>query len=180
MNHTKLSRAYSTWIDDSLKPDIYVVATVKQHIFVHSHESRMRIVGDQDRYAAIYDQFICRLSKAVFGAKNWRRHKKRIANAATLEGNGYRPVVDCGITKKSVGHLNRTQSVFPQVRYHLNMMFRRPAHLTFEQFEAIIYDVWMQSEWALADILIEERTGQCVAYSCKEGPETILTNSMRF
>jgi len=180
MNKTQILATYVEWIDQNVKPDVYVVATLKQRIFVNNFGSRYCILGTFDRYAAAYRQFICRLSKAVYGKRHWRRHKRLIPNAATLEGNGYRPNSSTSLSKKSISHLKATQSVGKEVHFHLNMMFRRPDHLSLEMFAALIKSIWLTSDWAWTDINIGQRTGDCVSYSCKEGPETILVGSLSF
>lgn len=145
------------WIEQHVHPDIYAVATLKQAVGIHvdhkkcwGHKTWIR--GDINRYSAAYDQFIRRLSRRVYGRKTYRRHRKLLPNAATLEGS-----------RTGTG-----------VRYHLNIMVRRPELIPFWYFKAMFEKEWLRSDWAMPDVMIKERTGDCISYSLKEGLETLL------
>ena len=121
-------------------------------------------------------QFIARLSKAIYGKTAYRRFKLTIPNALTLEGNGN------GRSCFWLSHEKDPRSLKERgkVRYHFNILLRKPEWMPFDQLEEIIKNIWRSCDWTMPDINIEERTGDCVGYSLKEGPETLVTKTLSF
>ena len=180
MKFTEHSRILAQWIDEKLQPNIYAVGTLKPRRNMWSGNSRSSIWGCEDRYEAACRQFLCRLTKTVYGKRHWRDNKTLLPCAATLEGNGEGRALRVRPTSENHSGLSGTQSGNRLVRYHLNLMFRRPDWITFEEFQCAIAEGWQKSPWAMPDIKIEQRLGDCVGYSLKEGPETLLTSVLSF
>lgn len=149
---TELSSVMAAWVNERLQPNIYAVTTLKQATKTNSGF----IKGSRDRYQNAADQFIRRLSKRVYGKTIWRRHKPLLPNSITIEGDG------------------------ATMRWHLNMMFRLPEGMPMEIFEAHFRDEWAKNEWAMPDVYFDERTGDCTAYSLKDGPDALMTGSLSF
>lgn len=169
---------YVDWINTELRPNVYVTATVKQAMACHHGASSFRVVGNRDRYAQSYDQFIRRLSIQVYGKSNWRKHRKLLPNAMTIEGGAHEQYRGGRYVKKKC--LLEFQSGRAGVRYHLNICLRRPDWITFDKFQKKVQIEWSLNDWAMPDILIQESTGDCVGYSFKEGPESLVSNSLSF
>lgn len=169
-----------SWLNSELRPNVYGVATLKQSITEGRRGSMHRIMGDEDRYAAAYRRCLCNLSMALYGRSNWRRHKKLLPNMATLEGNGLGRRGDIRQRSVSLAFAKAVQSDGKRVRFHLNMNFHRPEWIEFEPFKALFLECWHQNPWAMQDVYLEERTGESLAYSLKEGPETLLVDSLSF
>jgi hypothetical protein len=180
MNTTDLPNIYSQWLESNVKPNVVAVFTIKQSIVTNHCGSPLRSLATPDIIEAEYDKFIRRLSKAAYGKKTWKRFAKRVPSFASLEGNGCRPMSGVAVSKKTLAFAKATQSVGKAVRYHLNVSFRKPDHLSFDEFRDIVARTWNVSHWALPDVLIQPRVGNFTAYSCKEGPEAILAKSICF
>lgn len=136
--------------------------------------------GNEGHYEHAYGKFIRQLSEAIYGETHWRRYKRLIPNAATLEGNGLGHKIRSRRKKSSISLLNNLQPDDAQVRWHLNMMFRRPDWISPDDFEATLRQTWYKSEWAMPDFEIQEHEGKFVPYSLKDGPEALLTDSLSF
>lgn len=163
---------YQDWINSNLGPNVYAVGTLKQRRQCHDGAIAYQIVGNHDRYDQMYSQFIRRLSIATYGRKHWRRYRELLPNCASLEGGT--------ISSFSRGrrHGPDPHSAKEGVRFHINMCFRRPEWMPFDQFKAEVVRAWIGMDWALPDISVEISTSDCVGYSLKEGPQTLLANSM--
>ena len=143
--------AQARWIEEMIRPDIFAVPTLK----------KARRLDDGwewgDRF--IYDRAAAtslnNLSRTIF--KNaYRRFGKQIPVATTIEGNRF------------------------DMRYHLNFLIRKPDFMSFEDFEQAFRSEWSKNDWALPDLTFEERTGDCVRYALKEGPDSLLMLSTRY
>lgn len=176
---TKHIENYRDWIENELAPNVYAVATLKQAIKVDHKGSAFSIPGDPHIYESGYDQFIRRLSSRVYG-KAYRRWGKIIPNAAMLEGSGVGHRLTNRSHRASLEFMDNIQGVGDGVRYHLNINLRRPEWLPFEELRSSFTEEWERSDWAMPDVFLEERTGDCVAYSLKDGPQTLFTHSLRF
>jgi hypothetical protein len=174
----RCSQEYAQWLEENVRPNVFAVATLKQSIVSSRHGSTHRVMGNPDRYCGAYRQSICQLSKRIYGNSNWRRHRRMIPSFMTLEGNG------CGRwinhSTRSLSFLNATQPTGKKVRYHHNILFRRPDWIEANEFEGIFRSIWSKNEWALPDLFFEERDGNCVSYALKEGPETLDVMSLSF
>jgi hypothetical protein len=176
---TKHTESYRDWIDSELGPNVYAVATLKQAIKVDHNGSAFWIPGDPHIYESGYNQFIRRLSSRLYG-KAYRRYGKIIPNAATLEGNGTGHRLTNRRHRASLDFMKNIQPVGDGVRYHLNVMLRRPEWLPFDELHSRFMEEWAHSDWAMPDVFLEERTGDCPTYSLKDGPQTLLIHSLRF
>lgn len=170
-------RALAAWINEKLKPNTIAVATLKQA--VRSNNGRW-VRGNEARYEHAYGRFIRQLSEVIYGKTVWRRHKKLIPNALTLEGNGLGHKIHNRKVKTSITFLNNIQPDDEQVRWHLNMLFRRPDWMSPDDFHATVTKTWLKSDWAMPDFEIEEHKGKFVPYALKDGPEALLTDSLSF
>lgn len=164
INNKILINSYKNLIEQRLNPNIYAVGTLKQGIQTHAqghflgHKyvfSETWTKGTREIYAKEYNEFIKRLSR-IYCKKAYKRHKRLFSNAATLEGGA------------------------EGMRYHINMMFRCPTSVSFSDFEKAVRKSWTDGAWMLSDIIIEKRTGDCVGYSLKTGPDALLLESMSF
>ena len=144
---------YARWINRELDADIFAVATLRQ--FVRTSDGTM-VRGNRDRYDAAAQQFMSLLSKRVYGKTMWRRFKRQLPVAITLEGDGQTKL------------------------WHLNLSLRCPSHLDPERFEAHFRKEWEAFEWGMPDVYFDRRTGDCTAYSLKDGPDALLTESLSF
>jgi hypothetical protein len=139
------------WIRETVNPNVFIVATLKQAIGKYSRGFKSWAPGSENWYTEDYRRFVRRLSYRLYGKKYCRRFKRKLLNAAALEGgkNG--------------------------VRYHLNIMVHRPDWISFEDFEAMFREEWLRSDWAMPDLYIQERTGDCISYSLKEGLDSLIS-----
>lgn len=176
---TKHIENYRNWLEHELAPNVYAVATLKQAIKVDHKGSAFSIPGDPHIYESGYDQFIRRLSRRIYG-RAYRRYGKIIPNATTLEGSGAGHRLTNRRHRASLTFMDSVQGVGDGVRYHLNFMLRRPDWLPFEELRSCFMEVWHRSDWAMPDVFQEERTGDCIAYALKDGPQTLLTHSLSF
>src|SRR6185369_5555952 len=154
----------SNWINESLRPDTIVTATLKQRIRTNNG---MWINGSEDIYSHVYAQFIHRLSREL-APKAWKRCKKKklVPNAASLEGNGRGHKIS-ERPGRTLAFIKAIQPNEKQVNWHLHMSFRCPAHMTQDDFQAKVRSVWMQSPWAMPIFEIEPREADWVGYSLK-------------
>lgn len=168
INKWIINNIYGEWIDHNLSSNVYAVVNLKQGTSIDFKGSVLWVKGDPYYYEAAYGQFIRRLSKRIYGKNCYRRSKRvtkkykqpitrLIPNAFMLEG---------GPSKGT--------------RYHLNIQLRRPEWLALDKLRSLFLEEWAKTPWAMSDVYFEERTGDCVGYSLKEGPETLLTSSLRF
>ena len=180
MTREQIKRAMTQWIDSNLQPNTIAVATLKQAIGSDDKRPDSRwIRGSEVHYEHAYGRFIRHLSADIY-RKAWKRHKKLVPNAFTLEGNGNGHKLRSRKTKTSVSFMNGIQPDDHHVRWHMNMLFRRPDWISPEDFEAKLRKHWQLSDWALPDFLIEEHDGKFTAYALKDGPEALLTDSLSF
>lgn len=148
-----LSAIESDWVEQNVRPDVYAVGTVKQGIWI---DETAWIKGNAERYDQAVSKTLDSLNRRIFKNAH-KRFGKVIPIATTLEGDG-------GDT----------------VRYHLNFLIQKPRWLSFEEFRDHFKVEWVKNPWAMPQLWIEERTGNCVRYSLKEGPEALLPLSTRF
>ena len=78
----------ASWIQERLKPTHYGVLTLKQGCWVENGDCDSWVKGTRDQFAAEYGEFVKNLTVEFKGRTNFRRHKKLLPNAATLEGDG--------------------------------------------------------------------------------------------
>lgn len=149
MNTLSQSRQYqiearARYIESAIRPNIYAVGTL-----VQAQYTGMWIPGDRDTYDKQARHFIDRLSYLTYGKTNFERHGKRLPAAVTIEG----------IAGK---------------RAHLNILLNKPNWKDEVEFEQYMIDEWNKLGWVRRDLFIEHRTGDCVRYSLKEGPDSLL------
>ncbi|WP_139139269.1 hypothetical protein [Sphingobium phenoxybenzoativorans] len=175
----KLTQAEAAaWINSELRPDIVVTATIKQSIGHFSGNGKYWERGNPYRYEAAVEQFLKRLTIACKGKNDWRRHHKLLPVAVTLEGDGNGQAVARRSDPPSFS--NGFQSGPRHMRYHLNMMFRRPDWIPLEIFQQTIRNSWATSSWSMTDVKIEERQGDFAYYALKEGWDSLLLNCVSF
>ena len=148
----KTTNVWSDWIEEEFEPDVYAVATLKTACGTLGAGYKTFVAGNDIQYSAVFSQFIRRLSKRVYGRNHFKKYKKLVRSVATLEGD----------------NIHR--------RCHLNIYLRRPDFMSFDQFKECIITEWRSLDWAMHDIYVEKRTGNCVAYGLKEGCERVLFN----
>ncbi|MFD1612076.1 hypothetical protein ACFSCW_09715 [Sphingomonas tabacisoli] len=187
---SRQNEAYIRWVKN-VRPTFYGVGTLHQSIitparcldFVHLQSARPtsgRVIGDEVIFRDEYHRILIQLTKAIYGQTNWKRFKRLLPNAATIEGDGY----GRGIHTRSRGSAPLPLSDQKQVkqggsRFHLNLMFRPPESLSSEDFLAEAQKAWSNSPWTL-DLQLGPVTGGCVAYSLKEGPESLIVECLSF
>jgi hypothetical protein len=172
MYKTKFITAeYAKWLSSSLKPNVYAVGTLMQRRQCHQGAMSYLVRGNRDDYGKAYDQFIRRFSKSIYGPTNWKRHRELIPNLATLEGGEWRSSKGC--LRYVEPHANKSG-----VRFHYNICLRRPDWIPFDEFAGELKRHWAEGDWMMPDCFVEERRGDCVSYSMKEGPESLMPNSM--
>lgn len=162
---------YKTWIANNLQPNVYAVGTLMQRRRCHDGANSYLVCGNNDEYAKAYDRFIRRFSKAIYGSTNWKRHRELIPNCATLEGGSWKRT-------RGGGYRYEVHSTKSGVRFHINASLRRPGWVPFDEFASELKRTWAEGDWMMPDIFVQERTGDCIGYSLKEGAETLLPNSM--
>jgi hypothetical protein len=136
--------AWARHIEATIKPNIYAVGTLIQATF-NGH----MIQGNRDTYERMARHFVDRLSCLTYGKTNFERHGKRLPVAVTIEG----------LTGK---------------RRHLNFLINKPDWKDEVDFEQHMIDEWNILGWVRRDLYISHRTGDCVRYSLKEGPDSLL------
>ena len=146
----KITEVWSNWLDEEFEPDVYAVATLKKACGSLGAGYKTFVSGDDIRYATVFSQFIRRLSKRVYGRNHYKKYKKLIRAVATLEGDN------------------------ENCRCHLNIFLKQPHFIGFDHFRDCIIAEWRSLDWAMQDIFVEHRTGNCVAYGLKEGCERVL------
>ncbi len=167
----------ANWIEEKLKPTHYAVFTLKQGRHTDASGYDTWIKGNRDHFADEYGRFITKLTIELNGKSNWRRCRKLLPNASTLEGTGL------GRLSDSWHSLNSRSFLFDSgndKRAHLNVLLRKPVHVSDIKFYLTVRQVWSEREWAMPNMYFEKRTGNCVSYSLKEGTETLLTEHMSF
>jgi hypothetical protein len=147
-NHYKQAaiEAWARHIEAYVQPDMYGVGTLKQAIV----NGNVMIKGDPYRYQEIAKQFIIRLSSRINGRTNFERHRTEIPAAVTLEGDG------------SIK------------RFHLNFLIKKPEWLSWVDFTSMFRIEWDRLDWSRDDLDLNARTGDCVRYSLKEGPDSLI------
>jgi hypothetical protein len=154
-NFDKLNEAiepYARAIEEHVDPNIFAVGTLQQarvtnHVY-RGKKMSIRIPGDRHRYEAEAWKFIKRLSKRIYG-KAYDRHKKLLPAAVTLEG---------GVEK----------------RFHLNLLIRHPDWMDEVDFEQAFLAEWNELHWSRPDVMVYPALPECVRYSLKEGPDSLL------
>lgn len=121
---------------------------------------------------------MCRLSEALYGRKSRRRHKKMIPFFATLEGDAYGKASVKECTRKYKN--GRPSTLSKGMHYHINICLRRPDFIDELTFELICRELWSDIDWAKPGIYVAERTGDCVSYALKDGPEALFLSSVSF
>lgn len=150
-----LTSKMAKWVEQKVQPNVYAVTTLKQSVVVELNGSKTFIRGDSNKFDLAVSTTLGNFDRRVL--KNAaRRFGKVIPVATTLEGNGDTPL------------------------FHLNFLFHKPDWMPFPEFKGMFIDEWSTNSWARPILYFEERTGDCVRYSLKEGPGALLTQSTRF
>jgi hypothetical protein len=150
-----LSAVEAHWIEQNIQPNVYAVATLKQSIVVENGALKIFVKGDREKYDLAAACTLNNLSRKIY--KNaYRRSGKIVPVATTFEGDGQ------------------------IIRYHLNFLLSKPKWMPFDIFEKLFREEWSKNAWARPIAYFRERTGNCVLYSLKEGPEALLPYSTRF
>lgn len=162
------TRDYVKWIETNLRPDVYCVGTLKQAVKIWRNGSPIWVPLKEETIRQRASQFTARLSEALYGKTIYQRFKLLVPNAITLEGNGNGRSIQSAFRSKK------------KVRYHLNILLRKPESMAFDAFRRKINKVWRSCDWTMPDIKIMERSGKCVSYSLKDGPESLVTETLNF
>ena len=152
--------AYATALNKAIEPDVYVVATLKQG----RQGEKGWVHGTREDYQHTVDKFVHAVSAQLY-RQAYRRHKLLVPHLITLEGVG--KMKDIAPTRRNIFRRD--------MRAHINMCIKRPKHVSYDLFAEQIKQNWLKLDWALPDIYIEKRTGDCIAYSLKEGTDSILS-----
>ena len=139
---------------DLVDPTHFVTVTLKQARSITSDGGSVSwLRGDDIIYENAYDGFIRTISKSMTSNGAWRRYKRIISNAMTIEGgrNGE--------------------------RNHLHIVMRKPGHVSEDEFRSKIMDAALGASWfmqgdnAINVQLLGERPDQVSAsiYSMKKG-----------
>lgn len=147
--YTTVQNGYFHFISNHIQPNVFAVGTLKLGMGSFGCGFKTFIAGDDFRYEEVYRQFICRLSKRVYGKANYRRYGKKIPNAGTLEGDSH-------------------------MRYHLNLLLQRPDFISESEFNAMLSEEWSRLPWSLPDINIQPCSSPCIFYSIKDGVDRIF------
>ena len=147
--HNTIKHGYYDFILNHICPNVYVVGTLKQGIGTYGSGFKTFIHGDNFRYEEVYRQFVCRLSKRIYGKTNYKRWGKNIPNAGTLEGGNH-------------------------MRFHLNILLQRPDFINESEFEIVIQEEWAKLQWAMPDINIQTCGSGCIYYVLKEGEDRVF------
>ena len=143
------------WIEEKIAPNIYAVASLKQGFMREKNGEKLFFRGSSDTYDRATAATLNNLSRKIYG-NAYRRYGKQLAVATTLEGDGQ------------------------LVRHHLNFLIRKPEHMAFGEFHLCFWEAWRENDWFMPEFTFEMRTGDCVRYALKEGPEALLPFSTRF
>jgi hypothetical protein len=139
---------------DLVDPTHFVTVTLKQaRTIISDGGSASWLRGDDIIYETAYDGFIRTLSKSIASNGSWRRYKRIISNAMTIEGGRQ-------------GERN-----------HLHIVMRKPDHVSEDEFRSKIMGAafgaswFMQGDNAINVQLLGERSDQVSAsiYSMKKG-----------
>ena len=152
MSKTELRKS-ARELSDLVRPDLYFVITLKQA--VRSDRGHWT-TGGAIEYELAWNAFMKAFSKRLYGKRRYKRKGLIIPNVSTLE------------------------NCYGKGRWHINACFRRPPHVTVEQFERIFIEVWRCNKWYAPDIRCQEITGDAVGYALKEGLETLLAQTLSF
>ncbi len=179
MINTDERRSCAEWINSELQPDIYAVGTLKIGMKVEEDGLIFWAKGSRQIYENEYSKFHCRLARELYGKTLWGRFKQDliIRNAGTLEGSAYGGINSDWHTPRSIDFLN-----YPSIhmRPHINMLIRRPENIPFFKLKWKMQEIWKSMDWAMEDIFVEQRTGDCASYSLKEGTDSLLLAGTRF
>lgn len=132
-------------IERVIKPNIYAVGTLRQ-----AQGRGMLVFADRGTYEAMARRFIERLSYLTYGKTHLERYNRHLPAAVTIEG------------------------LTTPKRLHLNILINKPDWKDEVEFEQHMVTEWNSLEWARRDFEIGARTGDCVRYSLKEGPDSLL------
>lgn len=132
-------------IEKVISPNVYAVGTLMQGQY-----TGMMMPGDRYTYEPVARQFIERLSRRIYGKTSYDRHRKLLPAAVTIEGKR------------------------KPTRYHLNFLIQRPEWKDMPEFQFLAIEEWNKLDWTRADFYVGPRTGDCVRYSLKEGPDSLL------
>lgn len=147
-------RAY----DEGIRPNVYVVAHLQRCLWDQVNECN--VYGSRQDYDAVAYGFIRDVSRSIRGKRAYDRSpmdKKRLPNLTTLELGWGSP--------------------------HLNICIHRPKWIRFDHFRDVMRSLWVKNPWAAsgsAAFFCEERSGDCVGYSLKEGPGAVLDGPLSF
>jgi hypothetical protein len=145
-----LRRSYSDFMEQDIRPNVAVTATLCQGRSFHSQLGQSWRQGDPISFEGILAGLITRLSKRMLGRRTVEKYGKRIAAGGVIEGNG----VDQA--------------------YHAHLFLRKPDHVDMMEFDAAIREVFSQSDWLKADLDVQEIEGAWVRYCHKRNFDTFM------
>lgn len=143
------------WIEQNVRPDVYAVVTLKQGLMTQQGSLKSWTRGDRNIYERAALGVLKRLDRRIF-KKAAKRFEKFIPSAVTIEGDG------------------------ENVRFHLNFLMQKPSWMPISDFETAFRVEWEKTDWAEDRATIEDRNGNCVGYSLKEGCKALLAQATRF
>jgi hypothetical protein len=134
-----------------MKPDVAATFTLLQQRKVHQGRVEHRVRGCEEEYRWTFNNLAHDLSRHFYG-KAYRRYRKLVPHAATLEGEG------------------------AAKRFHIHAAFRCPEHVDTDEFIRFINLYWTKSPWRMGDNKIESITADWAwaGYISKEGSEALL------
>jgi len=144
--------------DRQVQPNVYAVGHLHRSLW--DADLRIGRPGTFEAYDTEAYKLIANVTKRLLGKTAYRKrpvHRKRLPNLVTLESIADRP--------------------------HLNILVHKPDRFTFEEFKATLIQEWAALTWTVKEpgaLWIEPRAGNCVAYSFKEGNESLLPRSYCF
>ena len=180
LSRSRYVKAAAKWLDDNVNPNVFVVATLKQSVVTSYNGYSQRVMGNEDIYRGACRQALCRLSRDLYGTTEWKRHRRIVPNIPTLEGNGCGRRLSNVHSPLSLDFVNATRANGKKVRYHYNILLQRPDWIDLGNFETKFRKSWDENPWAMPDLFFEERSGDCVSYALKEGPEALDVMSLSF
>ena len=180
LSRSRYVKAAAEWLDHNVNPNVFVVATLKQSLVSSYNGYSQRVTGNENIYNGACRQALCRFSRELYGTTAWKRYRRIVPNIPTLEGNGCGRRLSNVHSPRSLEFVNATQSVGKKVRFHYNILLQRPDWIDLGNFEAKFRKSWTGNPWAMPDLFFEERSGDCVSYALKEGPEALDVMSLSF
>lgn len=153
---------YADFLDGLVRPTHYQVVQLKQRDGDVVVNRSLGVDSADIVYRDAAVRYLKNLSRTIYGRRGFRNRRSRpLPHLVTLEGDG------------------------TAVRYHLNLLLRRPEWFDAADFEQACESQWLKSPWAYfgpTSHFLQERHGDCLGYSLKDhlkkdGADCILSFS---